>query len=242
MAYPLPRWIAHRGGGALAPENTLAGIRLAARLGFRAVEFDVMLTADGVPVVIHDETLRRTTDRRGRVAERSSAEIAGADAGVRFHAAWAGEGLPRCEQALDLCAALGLAANVEIKPAAGHERATGVAVAALAAVRWPAGRPILLSSFSDTALAAAREAAPDLPRALLVGDIPANWRQRLRTVDALALHARAESLSPAGVGELLAAGVPVAAYTVNTAELADACLAMGVAALFTDRLDIFGPD
>ena len=57
MPLPLPRWIAHRGGGRLAPENTLAGIRVAARLGFKAVEFDVMLSGDGTPVLIHDETL-----------------------------------------------------------------------------------------------------------------------------------------------------------------------------------------
>ena len=69
MAYPLPRWIAHRGGGGLAPENTLAGLRLAARLGFRAVEVDVMLTADGVPVLLHDESAMgavRAEDVSGR--------------------------------------------------------------------------------------------------------------------------------------------------------------------------------
>ena len=60
MDFPLPRWFGHRGGGALAPENTLAGIRLAGRLGFAAVEFDVMLSGDGTPVLIHDETLERT--------------------------------------------------------------------------------------------------------------------------------------------------------------------------------------
>jgi glycerophosphoryl diester phosphodiesterase len=65
VAWPHPRLIAHRGGGALAPENTLAGLRTAASLGYRGVEFDVMLSADGTPVLIHDETLERTTDGRG---------------------------------------------------------------------------------------------------------------------------------------------------------------------------------
>lgn len=65
MLTPLPRWFAHRGGGSLAPENTLAGIRLAASMGFRAVEFDVMLSADATPLLIHDETLARTTNGSG---------------------------------------------------------------------------------------------------------------------------------------------------------------------------------
>lgn len=62
MDWPHPRLIAHRCGGALAPENTLAGLRKAFELGYRAVEFDVMLSGDGTPVLIHDETLERTTD------------------------------------------------------------------------------------------------------------------------------------------------------------------------------------
>ncbi|MDP3036273.1 MAG: glycerophosphodiester phosphodiesterase family protein, partial [Rhodocyclaceae bacterium] len=84
-----PRIIAHRCGGALAPENSLAGLAIAARLGCRAVEFDVMLTADGVPLLIHDETLRRTTTGRGRVAEMTLAEIRRFDAGGPHHAAFA---------------------------------------------------------------------------------------------------------------------------------------------------------
>src|SRR5436309_6252838 len=68
MRSPYPRIVAHRGGGSLAPENTLAAIRLAASLGFRGVEFDVMLAGDGTPVLIHDETLERTTGAKGEVA------------------------------------------------------------------------------------------------------------------------------------------------------------------------------
>ena len=76
-----PRIIAHRCGGALAPENTLAGLRVAARLGCRGVEFDAMLAADGVPVLIHDETLERTTSGLGRVTDSESAQLIRLDAG-----------------------------------------------------------------------------------------------------------------------------------------------------------------
>ena len=118
MAWPYPRIVAHRGGGKLAPENTLGAIRFGAALGFRAVEFDVMLALDGTPMLIHDETTDRTTGVKGRVPQMRPAQLEGLDAGN-------GEGIPRFEKAGELCRKLGLWANVEIKPAAGHERETG---------------------------------------------------------------------------------------------------------------------
>ncbi|HJW23871.1 MAG TPA: glycerophosphodiester phosphodiesterase family protein [Rhodocyclaceae bacterium] len=223
------------------PENTLAGFRLAARLGFKAVEFDVMLTADGVPILIHDETLRRTTGGHGRVADLEWAAISRLDAGARFHPAWAGEPVPRLADALTQCAALGLAVNVEIKPAAGHAAETGSVVARVVQGAWPAGLPLLFSSFSEKALAAAAEVAGPWPRALLVKAIPGDWHARLAALGCTALHARAADLSAQRMDELRAAGVPVAAYTVNSSPEAERCFALGATALFTDRLDRFGP-
>jgi hypothetical protein len=160
-----PRIIAHRCGGALAPENTLAGLRLAACIGCKGVEFDAMLAADGVPVLIHDETLERTTTGRGRVAALDSATLIRLDAGIRHHPAFVGEPLPTLDVALRLCAALGLWANVEIKPAAGLEAETGRVVARHAAA---ATGGLLLSSFSSLALRAAAEEV-GLPAARLAG-------------------------------------------------------------------------
>ncbi|HMV07072.1 MAG TPA: glycerophosphodiester phosphodiesterase family protein, partial [Accumulibacter sp.] len=94
LAWALPHVLAHRCGGALAPENTLAGLRLAARLGFSAVEFDVMLSADGTPWLLHDETLERTTNGRGPLAATADRVLAGLDAGAAHHPAFAGEPLP----------------------------------------------------------------------------------------------------------------------------------------------------
>ena len=90
----LPRIIGHRGAALHAPENTLAGLREAARQGCRWVEIDVRLTADGGLVLMHDPTVDRTTTAAGRVRELALAEIAGMDAGARFGAAWAGEPVP----------------------------------------------------------------------------------------------------------------------------------------------------
>lgn len=241
MAYPLPRWIAHRGGGGLAPENTLAGLRLAARLGFRAVEVDAMLTADGVPVLLHDETLDRTTDGHGRLADRCWADLAGVDAGRRFHPAWSGEPIPRLEAVLALCADLGLGLNVEIKPASGHDVDTGRVVAETVARACPTGLPLVLSSFSEAALDAARAAAPSQPRALLFEALPAGWTERVAAVGARSVHARAADLGENEAAALRRAGIPFALYTVNGRDQAERCLALGATALFTDRLDTLGP-
>jgi len=123
MRSPYPRIVAHRGGGSLAPENTLAAIRLAASLGFSGVEFDVMLAGDGTPVLIHDETLERTTGVKGEVALTPYRDLEKL-------------GIPRFQDAARLCRELGVWANVEIKPAQGHSRATGEAVAGMANELW----------------------------------------------------------------------------------------------------------
>jgi glycerophosphoryl diester phosphodiesterase len=90
----LPSVIGHRGAAARAPENTLAGLRRAKELGCSWIEFDVRLTADGVPVLCHDAKLDRTTDGSGLVAARSLSAILDCDAGAWFAQGLAGQGVP----------------------------------------------------------------------------------------------------------------------------------------------------
>lgn len=233
MSMPLPRWFAHRGGGSLAPENTLAGIRLAARLGYRAVEFDVMLSGDGTPVLIHDETLERTTNGSGAVCDTPDALLFSLDAGQ-------GEPIPRFAEAAQLCRELGLLANVEIKPATGHELRTAEVVARMAADIWQ-GAPIqpLLSSFSLDALAVARDVAPQLSRGVLFEVVPAGWQQVFEALKARSLHTDALSLSADVLAEAGRLGIPVLCYTVNDVAAAERLLVRGVSGMFTDRLDLF---
>ena len=234
MRYPCV--IAHRCGGALAPENTLAGLRIAARLGCGGVEFDVMLSADGVPVLIHDETLERTTDGSGRVARKPFAALRALDAGRSHGPAFTGETIPSLEDALALCKALGLWANVEIKPSAGRDEETGRIVGGLLAERWDGNG--VVSSFSETALAAARQGAPQFDYALLADAISADWRERLAATGCKAWHCAAGA-DPVAIAALAAAGVPVACYTVNDRERAARLAAAGAAAVFTDRPDLW---
>lgn len=243
MRWPHPRIVAHRGGGTLAPENTLAAIRKARSLGFAAVEFDVMLASDGVAVLMHDETLERTTTGTGRVAQTDSGSLARLDAGSWFAPEFAGETVPRFTDAAALCIELGLWTNVEIKPARGAERETGRAVAAISAGLWRnAPSAPLLSSFSVEALEAARETAPLLPRALLVAGIPPDWRERLASLACVSLHCDHRKLTIEQAKMVREAGYALLCYTANEVETARRLFAWGADAIFTDRLDLFGPD
>lgn len=239
--WPWPLWIAHRGGGSSAPENTLAAIRCGAAAGFRMVEFDVMLSRDGVPVLIHDETLERTTDGRGQVCAHDSATLRALDAGSWHGPGFAGERIPTLDEALDLLLALDLDANIEIKPARGFERETAEQVALRVAGRWPVGRrPPLLSSFDSCALEQARRTAPHLPRGLLFEQLPADWRERMARHEAVSLHCDHRRLDESCLHGIVAAGVPLLCYTVNDAARAAGLIAAGVSGLFTDRLELPG--
>lgn len=241
--WPYPRIVAHRGGGALAPENTLGAIRLGASMGFKGVEFDVMLAGDGTPVLIHDETLERTTNGRGEVPATPYSEIARLDAGSWHGERWRGERVPAFEEAGRLCRELGIWANVEIKPAKGHERATGEAAARMARDLWRgAALPPVLSSFSPEALAAARDAAPELPRGCLVDEVAADWERHLRDLECVALHCNYEHLDAALAARIHAAGYAVLVWTVNEPAVARQVLGWGVDCLVTDALDRVAPE
>jgi len=243
MRWPYPARIAHRGGGTFAPENTLAAIRLGASLGFRGVEFDVMLAGDGVPVLIHDELLERTTSGSGEVARTPYAELAALDAGAWKGERWRGECVPSFEAAGGLCRELGVWANVEIKPARGFERVTGAAAARMADELWRgAGEPCLLSSFRAEALEAAQDAAPQLPRGWIVRELPEDWRSTMRRLGCISLHCKHQLLTPEQAAEVRAEGYALVCWTVNDADAARRLLAWGVDALITDALDVIGPD
>jgi glycerophosphoryl diester phosphodiesterase len=238
--WPLPRVVAHRGGGVLAPENTLAGLRLAASAGCHGVEFDVMLSGNGTPLLIHDEWLERTTTGRGRVAATPDAVLRRLDAGAWFDPQrFRGEPLPFLDEALDCCDRLGLAVNLEIKPAAGHERRTGEVVATVLGADWRQLLPqLVLSSFSMAALAAAAKALPDSARALLVGALPRDWRQRCADVGAIAVHAKTAALRRDGAKAVREAGLHLAVYTENDPARLAELAAWGVETVISDRFDL----
>ncbi|HWK45365.1 MAG TPA: glycerophosphodiester phosphodiesterase [Stellaceae bacterium] len=234
----LPRVIGHRGAAAHAPENTLAGFRVAKLLGAAWVEFDVRLTADGRCILLHDDTIERTTDGRGVAAELTLAELAVFDAGAWFDPKFAGETVPTLEEAIDLLAELGLGANIEIKPHPGAGPATARAVVDILRTNWPASLPApLLSSFDRTALEAARDAAPGIERGVLLRELGTDWRSLADALDATTVHCDHSRLTAAKAKEVQASGYPLLAYTVNHAGRAEELAGWGVCGFFTDVPD-----
>ena len=230
-----PRIIGHRGAALSAPENTLAGFCMAKALDIPWVEFDVRLTRDARVILLHDDTLDRTTTGHGSASALSFEEISRFDAGAWFGPDFTGQRVPSLEETIDLLSELRLGAVVELKPSPGTEAPTGRAVAGLLAERWPVALPApLVSSFKPAALAAARETAPQFERALLVGALPANWRRQAEELECVALHADQRRLEPASVAAIQDAGLAVFAYTVNLPARAKELFSWGVEAVFSD--------
>lgn len=240
--WPYPRIVAHRGGGTLAPENTLGAIDTGARLGLKMIEFDAKLSADGQVFLLHDDTVDRTSNGHGCATDLSYEQIARLDAGAWFSPQFAGERMPTLADVAQRCARHGMAANIEIKPSPGREVDTGRVVAQQAETLWRDQTQPLLSSFSYEALAAARDAAPHLPRGLLFEAVPADWQAQTAGLDCVSLHASHKHLNAPLVAAIKAAGLRILAYTVNDPARAVELAAWGVDAICTDRIDLIGTD
>ncbi len=230
----LPPIIAHRGASRAAPENTLAAFGRAADAGARAVELDVALTADGIPVVLHDETLKRTTNGKGSVARKPLDALKKLDAGSWFSARFAGEPVPTLAEAVVLILERRMALNLEIKPTRGLDAETAERTVAILNELWPRTAPLVISSFSAKSLQVARKSAPHWPRGLILDAVPPDWAKRLAALECVSLHCNAKSITPSLVEEVHAAGYRLLAWTVNRLPTARRLFRAGVDGIFTD--------
>ncbi len=229
------RVLGHRGAGLQAPENTLAAIRCAARLGVQWVEFDVRMSSDGALVLLHDETLERTTDGHGPLNKTSLTELRSLDAGSWFSPEFANESVPTLGEAVDLMVQLGIAANVEIKMSPDDDPRIGADVAALLARDWPADSPPpIISSFAVPPLTSARSAAPQIPRMLIVDTLPSDWQTRLDALGSRHINVNHKTLTRRAAREVCAAGVALLCFTVNEPARAREVFSWGVDAVFSD--------
>jgi len=238
IAWPYPTLFAHRGGGVLAPENTLAAMRVGQAHGFGAVEFDVKLSADSVALLLHDDTLERTSNGHGAAALRSMDEMSALDAGSWHSPAFSGEPIPRFSAVAHFLHGAGLMANVEIKPASGFEALTGEVVTRRILELWQGAPLPLVSSFSALALETARRLAPRLPIGYLCVRVPADWPRRIDALAAYSLHCAASELDDSILAAANAKGIPVLCYTVNDRSLAATLIESGVTSVFSDRIDL----
>ncbi len=216
----------------------MAGMRKAAALGARWVEFDVKLTADNELVLFHDDDLDRTTNGKGPVAVRSLAEMRELDAGKWFSRDYEGEPVPTLDEAMAFLLSRGIGANVEVKACPGREAATGAAAARALAARWAGGpSPLLISSFDEASLAAVRDVAPGIPRGLLTLKFPADWTARMRELGCATFHVLDRRLNEQRVRGIREAGFRSLVYTVNDPARARALLSWGVESVITDYPD-----
>jgi len=240
--WPYPRWIAHRGAGKLAPENTLAAFRLGHAHGWRMFECDVKLSADGVPFLLHDATLERTTNGQGTAGALNWGELSQLDAGSWHSAAHAGEPLPTLAAIARFCLYNESLLNLEIKPTPGTGRLTGEVVAAAARNLWRnAVVPPLLTSFQLDALHGARDSAPGLPRGLLLDTLRPGWLADAVALDCVAVVCQHTLWDSVSLVQARDAGLRCLCYTVNEEPAAQRLLTLGIDGIITDRVDLFTP-
>jgi glycerophosphoryl diester phosphodiesterase len=234
--------VAHRGAREAAPENTLAAFRAAMALGADGVEFDVQLTADGIPVVFHDRTLERVTDGTGPLFEQPLAALRELDAGTHFNPAFAGERIPTLDEALDACSAH-FALNIELKI---HKKGMGERTRLAAEVlRRIEGHGVLrrtiISSFDPLALRAVRRLSAEVATGYLTPpDLPAPlaWAGRAITGRHEAEHPHYPTVDRQFMRWARARGRRVNVWTVNEADAIRRVRDLGVDMIITDYPDL----
>jgi glycerophosphoryl diester phosphodiesterase len=231
----IPRIIAHRGASGHAPENTLAAMQKAKALGVEWVEFDVMLSSCGTPIIIHDETLKRTTQVRSRVAQHSYQQLARLDAGSWFSAEYKNERIPTLEQMLLCLRKLQLRAVVEIKPLKGEELVTARLCYRLLQQLWPERlSETLLASFSSLSLQALRELSSDQPLGYAMHRWDKHWHADVAKYNCATIHVNQRILTNKRLQQLKTSHCPILAYTVNRAKRAKKLFSWGLDGVFTD--------
>jgi glycerophosphoryl diester phosphodiesterase len=236
--WPYPFWIAHRGAGKEAPENTLAAFRVGVAAGFRGFECDVQLSRDGLPFLLHDDDLPRTSNGAGLGCAQDWAQLALLDAGSWHSAIYAGEPPASLAGLTLLAAAQNLAINLELKPSPGEAERVGQGVASWLHQHWRAATPPLLSSFEPQSLRAAT--GQGWPLALLSTEWQPGLPALALELQAIAVVCHHRSLDAAAIAALHAAGLRALSYTVNEVLEAERLIAEGIDGLITDRLDLPG--
>jgi glycerophosphoryl diester phosphodiesterase len=226
--------IAHRGSSGQAPENTLASLHLAGQQGIKWVEIDVMLSADGIPVIFHDDYLSRTTNGEGLIHKTSLEQLKKLDAGSWKGEEYHQESIPTLAEAISVISHYGMGLNLELKPCEGLEEETTAASINVLKQLWPKDLPLILSSFNYFSLTSAKELWPEVQRGYNVSAIPKAWKARLEHLGCSGLHIHQSFFEANQVAEIKAAGYKVLAFTINNESLALDLFQQGLDAVFSD--------
>ncbi len=229
------RIIGHRGAAALAPENTLAGIRKASACGLKWVELDLSLLGDSTPVLSHDHEFDRCTNYSGSLSRSTLNDLLQIDAGSWFSQEWHNEKLPLLSDALLLCQALNLGLNLELKPREGESELTAAAAFQMISVYWHDPDKLIISSFDHQALSAYRALDAQANIGLLYDYLPERWHLQAAAIQACSIHCDCNAMTQADIQDVKASGYDLYCYTCNDPEQADRLFALGVDGIFTDN-------
>lgn len=239
MPLKLPSLIGHRGACGYAPENTLESIKTAADLGVEWVELDVKLTKDQFPIIFHDDDLDRTSNGHGPVAQATWEEIQHLEAGSWFSDGFSGAKIPSLEETLELLIDLKLGLNLEIKPCPGREIETAEVALDMLSRIWDDHDRLLISSFSHVSLETAHDMAHDWARGLLLEEEwPPNWKDLAEYLHVTTVNIDGNACTREQVEDIIDAGYPIAAYTINDPPRARLLRSWGVDCLFSDVPDV----
>lgn len=236
----------------MAPENTIVGFIEGMKFGYRALETDVMLAQDKIPVLMHDPKFGRTVRGvDGGVPDFTASQIQTLDAGSWYSPRYCGVTPPSFENAVRWCRANRVWMNIEIKPAPGFEYETGEVVGRytqkLFEDLYAPGRDQqanvhpalpLFSSFKVDALRGAKASAPYIPRGYLIDEIPDNWRETLQELACVSLHTNWKRMTPEFCREVKDLGYWLFCWTPNDPIKIKELFSWGVDAVCTDRLDL----
>lgn len=240
MSLKIPKVIGHRGAAAYAPENTLESILTAADMGVEWVEFDVKLTRDQVPVIFHDETLDRTTNGSGKMADTDYEDLKQLEAGSWYGDSFSGIKIPTLEEAVDVLLERGLGLNLEIKPCPGREKETAEVALDILSQIWDDHDRLLISSFQHVSLEAARDVAGDWHRGLLLPqEWPENWKELADYLDVSSVNVNNTELEREMIEQIIDdLDLPVLVYTVNDPDRARQLQGWGADGFFSDAPDV----
>ena len=233
-----PLIIAHRGASAYAPENTMAAFKTALEMGADGIEFDVALTRDNEVVVIHDETVQRTTNGIGKVCEFTLEELQLLDAGKYFDKQFSGERIPALETVFEVFGKK-LLINVEIKNFQSPFDKLPVKVARMV-TQFGLEEHVIISSFNPVALIKAGKQSRDIPLAILTfGSIPSPVRFGIeKVIRHHAIHPHGGLVSKKWLVNRQSKGCRINVWTVNRPEEIREFVDIGVDGIITDCPDL----
>lgn len=230
----------HRGAASLAPENTLAGFKKVLQSGVKWIELDTQLSADNTPVIFHDETVDRCTNGSSRVADLSLEQLQALDAGSWFSEEFSGEKILTLEQTLVFFMENDLNMNLEIKiyHALQVQPLVEKVAKVLAQVNFP-NEKLIISSFSESALAQCHQVMPETRLGYITEHDPLPTLEKLKPVNLYSLHIDYKILNQEMAKEIIRSGLKLVIWTLNDLQQASKFRSWGVDMIITDKPDVF---